>query len=213
MTRGGAGQRRAGRHDAAVLGQRGADRAGGPARDGRDAAGRRRARPCRPRCARGSSWRWPRRSCCGAAGRSSSRGWQSIVNRSLNMFTLIALGVGVAYVVQRGRDARARRLSRRRSGWPTAAWPSTSRPPPSSSRWCCWARCSSCARAARPAPRSARCSAWRRRPPGGSRRRRARRTCRSSTSRPATGCACGPARRCRWTAWCSRARARWTSRW
>jgi Cu+-exporting ATPase len=26
------------------------------------------------------------------------RGWQSIVNRSLNMFTLIALGVGVAYV-------------------------------------------------------------------------------------------------------------------
>jgi Cu+-exporting ATPase len=27
-----------------------------------------------------------------------ARGWQSIVNRSLNMFTLIALGVGVAYV-------------------------------------------------------------------------------------------------------------------
>jgi P-type Cu+ transporter len=26
------------------------------------------------------------------------RGWQSVVNRSLNMFTLIALGVGVAYV-------------------------------------------------------------------------------------------------------------------
>ena len=26
------------------------------------------------------------------------RGWQSIVNRSLNMFTLIGLGVGVAYV-------------------------------------------------------------------------------------------------------------------
>src|SRR6516225_3461169 len=26
------------------------------------------------------------------------RGWQSIINRSLNMFTLIALGVGVAYV-------------------------------------------------------------------------------------------------------------------
>src|SRR5262249_49710780 len=25
------------------------------------------------------------------------RGWQSVVNRSLNMFTLIALGVGVAY--------------------------------------------------------------------------------------------------------------------
>src|SRR6202011_236729 len=26
------------------------------------------------------------------------RGWQSIVNRSLNMFTLIAMGVGVAYI-------------------------------------------------------------------------------------------------------------------
>src|SRR4029453_3916687 len=26
------------------------------------------------------------------------RGWQSIINRSLNMFTLISLGVGVAYV-------------------------------------------------------------------------------------------------------------------
>jgi hypothetical protein len=26
------------------------------------------------------------------------RGWQSIVNRSLNMFTLIALGTGIAYV-------------------------------------------------------------------------------------------------------------------
>ena len=26
------------------------------------------------------------------------RGWQSLVNRSLNMFTLIAIGVGTAYV-------------------------------------------------------------------------------------------------------------------
>ena len=34
-----------------------------------------------------------------------------------------------------------------------------------------------------------------------------------ATSSPATACACGPARRCRWTAWCSRARARSTSRW
>ena len=36
-------------------------------------------------------------------------------NRSLNMFTLIGLGVGVAYALQRRRDARARHLSRRRS--------------------------------------------------------------------------------------------------
>lgn len=28
------------------------------------------------------------------------RGWQSLVNRSLNMFTLIAMGVGVAYAIR-----------------------------------------------------------------------------------------------------------------
>ena len=44
------------------------------------------------------------------------RGWQSIVNRSLNMFTLIALGVGVAYVYSVVGDAVSGRLSRRRSG-------------------------------------------------------------------------------------------------
>ena len=39
------------------------------------------------------------------------RGWQSIVNRSLNMFTLIAIGVGTAYRLQFGGDAFSRRLS------------------------------------------------------------------------------------------------------
>ena len=34
---------------------------------------------------------------CGRAGRFFVRGWQSVVNRHLNMFTLIALGVGVAW--------------------------------------------------------------------------------------------------------------------
>ena len=53
-------------------------------------------------------------------------------------------------------------------------------------------------RAARPAPQD-----------GAPHRRRtaARRTCRSSTCTSAIGCACGPARRCRSTASCSRARA------
>ena len=37
------------------------------------------------------------RSSCGAAG-LFVRGWASVVNRHLNMFTLIALGVGAAYV-------------------------------------------------------------------------------------------------------------------
>ncbi len=40
------------------------------------------------------------------------RGWASIVNRHLNMFTLIAIGTGAALLVQRGRDGCARNLSR-----------------------------------------------------------------------------------------------------
>ena len=39
------------------------------------------------------------------------RGWASIVTRKLNMFTLISLGVGVAYALQRRRDAGARPIS------------------------------------------------------------------------------------------------------
>ena len=38
------------------------------------------------------------------------RGWQSLVTRSLNMFTLIALGTGRRLGLQRRRDARARHL-------------------------------------------------------------------------------------------------------
>ena len=90
------------------------------------------------------------------------RGWASVVNRHLNMFTLIALGVGAAYgysvvatlapelfphVVPRWTGRSASTSSRRRS----------------SSCSCCSARCWSCARAAGPAPRSGPCSAWRRR--------------------------------------------------
>ena len=87
------------RHDAAVLGQRGADGAALFAGDGRDTCQanlRNRSVGCRA-----VNWiqlalatpvvlwgGWP----------FFVRGWQSLVNRSLNMFTLIALGVGVAYV-------------------------------------------------------------------------------------------------------------------
>ena len=75
-------------------------------------------------------------------------------------------------------------------------------------RWCCSARCSSCARAAGPArrirallglaPKTARRVSRRRRRGGRPARARAA---------SATGCACGPARRCRSTASCSRARS------
>ena len=40
------------------------------------------------------------------------RGWQSLVTRNLNMFTLIALGTGVAWTLQRRRDACAAALFR-----------------------------------------------------------------------------------------------------
>ncbi len=43
------------------------------------------------------------------------RAWSSVVNRSLNMFTLIGLGVGGRVRLQRRRDARAGDLSRTRS--------------------------------------------------------------------------------------------------
>ncbi len=47
------------------------------------------------------------------------RGWASIVNRSLNMFTLIAIGVGTAYVVQCGCDFLSKPLS---AIFPRARW-------------------------------------------------------------------------------------------
>ena len=142
------------------------------------------------------------------------RAWQSVVNRSLNMFTLIGA---------RRRRRRTSTASSRRSR------PGCFRPAfridtarvgavfrsgrGDQRRWCCSARCSSSARAAAPArairallglaPKTAR----RVRDDGASR------TCRSTTCRSATGCACGRARRFRSTASCSRARARSTNRW
>ena len=47
------------------------------------------------------------------------RAWLSVVHRSPNMFTLIALGVGAAYVYSLRGDGRSAPLSRRLShaGW------------------------------------------------------------------------------------------------
>ena len=97
------------------------------------------------------------------------RGWQSLVTRNLNMFTLIAHRHRRRLGLQRGRDARARASFRRRSAATAAQSRSISRPPRSSRCWCCSGRCWSCARARRPAARSARCSTSRRRPRGASR--------------------------------------------
>ena len=90
---------------------------------------------------------------------------------------------------------------------------STSRRRRSSPCWCCSARCSSSGRASRRrgairalldlAPKTAR----RIRPTA------REKTCRSTRSRSAIACACGPARRCRSTASWSKAAARSTNRW
>ena len=95
------------------------------------------------------------------------RGWQSLLTRNLNMFTLIAMGTGVAYiysvvgtVAPESFPATFRDMAARSR--------STSKPRPSSPCWCCSARCWSCAPARRhPAP-SRRCSISRRRPRGAS---------------------------------------------
>ena len=66
------------------------------------------------------------------------RGWASVVNRSLNMFTLIALGTGVAYMYSvvatpgaRGVPGAFRNAE--------AKCKSTSKPLPQSWFWCFWA--------------------------------------------------------------------------
>ena len=128
------------------------------------------------------------------------RGWQSIVNRSLNMFTLIALGTGTAFVYQRGRRGRPRHLSRL---------------VPSSRRGRGLLRAGRGdrhaglagpgARAASPPPdrqcHSRACSGWPPRRLAGSARMDAKRTCRSIRSFRAIGCGSGPARRFPSTAW------------
>ena len=58
--------------------------------------------------------------CLWAAWPFYARAWISVVPGSLNMFTLIGLGVGVAFLVQRRRRARARRCFRRRFASTTA---------------------------------------------------------------------------------------------
>ena len=148
---------------------------------------RARARRCRSSC-----WRWAaisRRSACTISCRRASRpgsssllatpvvlwagwpfferGWASLVSRSLNMFTLIALGTGAAYLYSLVATLAARRFPGRLPRHGRHGRRSISRPPPSSPCWCCSARCWNCARASRPAAPSARCSTSRPRPRAG----------------------------------------------
>ena len=173
--------------------------AGVRARDGRRISSARTAGSIR-RSRTGSSSRSRRRSCCGRAGRSSCAAGNRCVTRNLNMFTLIAMGTGVAYLYSvvatlapgifpaAFRDARRRRRGlfrgRRRDHRAGAARPG--------------------AGAARARgdlgrdPRAARSRAQDRAPRCAT--TAATRTSRSTPSPSATACACGRARRCRSTA-------------
>ncbi len=84
------------------------------------------------------------------------RGWQSLKTRNLNMFTLIAMGTGVAWIYS-VVGTLFRRSFRRCLAGMTARSPCISRPPPSSPYWCCSARCWNSARAKVPAAPYARC--------------------------------------------------------
>ena len=167
----------------------------------------------RQRCRTGSNSRSRRRSCCGPAGRSSCAAGDRSLARNLNMFTLIAMGTGVAWVYSVVATL-APELFPRRFADTTARSRSISRRPRSSPCWCCSARCWSCGRASGPPARSALCSTSRPRPRGGSREdgsedgdsarpRRRRRSLARAAGRK------GPGRRRR----SSRAAPRSTSRW
>ena len=58
------------------------------------------------------------------------RGWQSLVNRSLNMFTLIAMGTGIAWLYSVVATVAPQVFPPRVSRSPTARSPSISKPPP-----------------------------------------------------------------------------------
>ncbi len=84
------------------------------------------------------------------------RGWASLVNRSLNMFTLIAIGTGTAYVYSVIAVLFPGIFPASfRSDW--ARCPFISKPRPRSPPWSCWARFWNCARAAAPPPQSGHC--------------------------------------------------------
>ncbi len=134
------------------------------------------------------------------------RGWMSVRNRSLNMFTLIAMGIGVAWLYSlvatvapglfpaafRGGDGAGLFRGGRRDHRAGAARPAAG-----------------AGRARARAARSGRSSTSRRAPLGASGRQNGR----GEPSRGGPAGGCGRARRCRWTARSSRAAAPSTNRW
>ena len=79
------------------------------------------------------------------------RAWASVLNRSPNMFTLIALGVGASYLYSLVATICARDCSLRAFGSMADLFRSTTKPRRWSRFSSCWARCWNCARGRRPA--------------------------------------------------------------
>ena len=204
-------QSRTRRHDAAVLDR---PRAGAAAvRAGNGRASRRRP--------------WPDRSDAVELDPVRLRDTRRAVGRLAVLRARLAIaGDAKPQHVHADRDRHRRGLSlqRRRNGraghFPgnvPRAMAARSRPisnrPPSSPCWCCSARCSNCAPARRRRARSRRCCSSRRRPRGASALMATTTRSRSTASRSAIACGCGPAKRCRSTASSSKAAPRSTNRW
>jgi P-type Cu+ transporter len=137
------------------------------------------------------------------------RGWASVVNRRLNMFTLIALGTGVAYVYSlvaalapgifpasfRDHDGQVPLYFEAAAVIVTLVLLGQVLELRARSQ-------------TRPAAPSAPCLIWHPSGRAGCARTAATRMSRSKILFPAIACACARARKCRLTAWCSKATAR-----
>src|SRR6516162_1297148 len=139
------------------------------------------------------------------------RGWASVRNRSLNMFSLIALGIGTAFLYSLAATFAPSLFPEnlRQDG----VVPVITKPPPSSPCSFCWARFWNCAHASKPAAPFALCSISLQKRHGGSAPMAAKMTCRLKQFKSAIACACARATACRSMAWCSRAAARSTNPW
>jgi hypothetical protein len=139
------------------------------------------------------------------------RGWASVVNRSLNMFTLIALGTGMAYVYS-VVGALAPGLfpaSFRTHGGEVGLYFEAAAV---ITVLVLLGQVLELRARSQTGARSGRCSAWCPRRHAGSATTAPRRTSRSRMCRSATGYVCALARKSPSTAWCSKAAARWTNR-
>ena len=132
------------------------------------------------------------------------RGWASMVNRSLNMFTLIARGNWRGVGLQRRRDCRARdfprivaRIGGHVRGLLRAAAVITDVGAAGTGAGIARAR-------SRLAARSRLCCVWRQRRRGAFARTAKTRMYRSNRCIPGDNCACGRVKKFRWTAWSGR---------